>query len=80
MVTGSTVALFNVNTERWVLFEIAECGLPPDGAMAYAALPEHKRGDWIVGPQEMRDREQHNAKLYYTEAGLAVLRAAGLEM
>ena len=80
VITGSTVHLFNVNTERWVLFEITECGPPPHGAMAYAALPEHQRGDWIVGAQELSEQEGRKAKLYYTEAGLAVLREAGLEM
>jgi len=77
---GSAVALFNVSTERWVLFEITECGPPPEGAMAYTALPQHQRGDWIVSPEEMQERERRQANLYYTEAGLAVLRKAGLEM
>jgi hypothetical protein len=80
VLVGSSVALFNVNTERWVLFEISESGQPPEGALAYAPLPGRERGEWIVDMQEMSDRERQNVKLYYTEAGLAILREAGLEM
>ncbi len=77
---GSTVPLFNVDTERWVLFEIAECGSPPEGALAYAPAPGHQRGEWVADVEEMSARERRNVKLYYTEAGLAILREAGLEM
>jgi hypothetical protein len=77
---GSSVALFNVDTERWVLFEIATAGAPPDGALAFAPPPSHNPGLWITDPRDMSERERHNEKLYFTEAGLAILRAAGLEM
>jgi hypothetical protein len=77
---SSTVVLFNVDTERWVIFESVECGPPPEGALAYAAMPDHQRGEWIADAREMSARENQNMKLYYTEAGLALLREAGLEM
>ena len=80
VIIGSTVALFNVSTEHWDLFEIAVSGAPPAGALAYAPLPGNERGQWIIDRQEMSDREKQNVKLYFTEAGLTILREAGLEM
>lgn len=80
VIIGSTVALFNVSTEHWDLFEIAVCGQPPAGALAYAPLSGDERGRWIVGQQEMTSRQMENVKLYFTEAGLNLLRKGGLEM
>lgn len=77
---GSTVMLFNIDTERWVLFDIGECGPPPERALAYAPEPGHKQGEWVADAREMNSRERQHVKLYYTEAGLAILREAGLEM
>ncbi len=77
---GSTVALFNVATEHWDLFEIAVSGPPPAGALAYAPQPGNERGRWITDPRDMSAYEEQNVKLYFTEAGLAILREAGLEM
>ncbi|MEI9814756.1 MAG: hypothetical protein WDO18_19905 [Acidobacteriota bacterium] len=79
-IIGSTVALFNVGTEHWDLFEIGVCGPPPTGALAYMPSRGNETGQWIVDPQELSDREKQNAKLFFTEAGLAILREAGLEM
>lgn len=78
--SGGSTLLFNIDTERWVVFEMAECGSPPAGALAYVPSPGHQRGEWIVTAQEMSNRERQSVKLYFTEAGLSILRKAGLEM
>jgi hypothetical protein len=78
VVIGSTVALFNLSTGHWDLFEVALTGPPPTEALAYAAAPANETGQWISDAQEMDERQ--NEKLFFTEAGLTILREAGLEM
>jgi hypothetical protein len=75
-IIGSTVSLFNVNTEHWDLFEITDCGIPPAGALAYVPSAGHEQGRWILDRNDMRQ----STTLYLTEAGLNILREAGLEM
>lgn len=78
VIIGSTVSLFNLSTGHWDLFELAISGQPPADALAYAPAPGSEPGQWITDTQEMNDRQ--NEKLFFTEAGLSILREAGLEM
>ncbi len=78
VIIGSTVSLFNLNSGHWDLFELAISGQPPADALAYAPSHGSEPGDWITDAREM-DRRQ-NEKLFFTEAGLAILRDNGLEM
>ena len=76
VIVGSTVSLFELTTGHWELFEIGAVGHPPADALAYAP----GGNVWITDVQDMNDRQNQHTTMYFTEAGLAILRDAGLEM
>jgi hypothetical protein len=76
----AAVRLFNVNTECWETIEAAVHGQPPSGALAYQSSQTPHTAQWIIDPQDFKERRQHGAGLLYTEAGLKILRDDGLEM
>ena len=75
-----TLSLFSVDRERWEPFEVAACGQPPAGALAYKILLGREGGQWVIDPQELNGRQPQVAELHLTEAGLKALRESGLEM
>lgn len=84
--TRAEMKLFNVTTEHWEPVTTAVYGHPPYGALAYEASRK-TGGDgkassegWIIDPRDLEIKRHTGTALFYTEAGLKLLREEGLEM
>ena len=78
--TRAEMKLFNVTTEHWEPVTTAVYGHPPYGALAYEASRKASGDGWIIDPRDLEIKRHTGTALYYTEAGLKLLREEGLEM